>query len=415
MTTHLNGIGLLTVAVCKPFVKRSRFVLFFLSILCIFFLASPAIASFSLLPSLTVSGEYNDNFFLTSPDKEEDFKTVIFPALTLKYENPSAILAVNYRGGAEFHINNKERDAYRQNFNFDMILPRRFDRVDVHILEILEYTPDLAFAPIGGRAREVQGTVIARGAVNTFRNIASMGLSYGWSPRWVTDLNYRNAIVKYRGPPPRDGPPLEDFVSHDIDIYGKYNLSYRTEINMGYGILNTRFESSQGFTAPRVKLGGRHQAAHNFFISGSVGESFLPQTTGEFIYDAGLSKRLKRTDFSLNYAQHVTTGEGVSPAATLERGVTADVTYAMSERTSLFFRVDRSNTSRLSDTASLNTILENATGSITTRFLPWLSGSALYTYTYSNFQEGGITTRDAKRNVMTLFLTASDTGLKLIK
>ena len=87
-------------AVHKALKKAVAYFTCLLFLLSFSFLETRAEASVFLVPSLTVSSEYNDNFFFTSIDREEDLLSLISPAFTLKIENSSIILAANYVGGA---------------------------------------------------------------------------------------------------------------------------------------------------------------------------------------------------------------------------------------------------------------------------------------------------------------------------
>ncbi len=384
--------------------------LFFLLILPFSFLETRAEASVDLIPSLTVSEEYNDNFFFTGPNKEEEWTTVIAPALTLRYQNPSIVLSANYRGGIRLQLKNDQTNEYFQRLNFNILLPfleRTFHGVDVRITEAFENTPQTPSIPFsGGEAGGIFSVPV--GPVETSRNAASISLGYDFFLKFRTDFTYLNTILQYKG------GLLEDFVAHNVDLMGRYNISRTTNLTVAYGILITRFERSDGFTEHRITIGGSHSLSPTFLVHGSIGESLLPDNKGVLSSELDFTKKVSQLDIKLGFVRRVTTGEGVVPAASLAETISADFTYPMSARTLLTSRIYRTQTNGLSgpfmETVS-NT--NGVTAIATTAFLPWLTGSV--SYGYLDLQEQGGLNRTINNNRISLFLTASDRGSRLMK
>jgi hypothetical protein len=384
---------------------------FFLSLLLFFFLEKHAEAAVTLLPSLTISEEYNDNFFFTGPEKEEEWTTVIAPAFTLRYQNPSVILSANYRGGIRMELKHDETNEYFQRLNFNIDLPflsRTFNGVDVHITEAFENTPQTPAIPLGGERPVGETFITPVGPVETSRNAASIGLGYDWSRRFRTDFTYLNTILQYKG------GLLEDFIAHNADILGTYNILRTTKLTVAYGVLITRFERSDGFTEHRITIGGSHNITPTFLITGSIGESLLPENKTVLSATFDLTKKIERSDIKIAYVRRVTTGEGVIAAAALDQTISVDVGYAITTRTLFASRIYHTQTNGLLgpsiETAS-NT--NGLTAIATTVFLPWLTGSA--SYGYLDFKEQGGLNRNLNSNRISLFLTASDAGLRLMK
>jgi hypothetical protein len=84
-------------------------------------LQMPLRAPLTLLPSITVSEEYNDNILLSNRDRRWDFITGITPALNVIYESATYRLAAGYNFTAEMFARNPDRNAAfnRQNFDLD--------------------------------------------------------------------------------------------------------------------------------------------------------------------------------------------------------------------------------------------------------------------------------------------------------
>jgi hypothetical protein len=86
-------------------------------------LQMPLRAPLTLLPSITVSEEFNDNILLTNRDKEWDFITGITPAVNLILESATYRLSAGYNFTAELYARHPDRnEAFsRQNFNVDAL------------------------------------------------------------------------------------------------------------------------------------------------------------------------------------------------------------------------------------------------------------------------------------------------------
>lgn len=86
-------------------------------------LQMPLRAPLTLLPSITVSEEFNDNVLLSNRDRRWDFITGITPALNVIYESATYRLAAGYNFTAEMYARDPDRNAAfnRQNFNLDTL------------------------------------------------------------------------------------------------------------------------------------------------------------------------------------------------------------------------------------------------------------------------------------------------------
>jgi hypothetical protein len=84
-------------------------------------LQMPRRAPLTILPSVTVSEEYNDNVNLSNANRQSDFITGITPALNVNLESTTYRLTAGYNFTAEMYANNPNRNAAfnRQNFDLD--------------------------------------------------------------------------------------------------------------------------------------------------------------------------------------------------------------------------------------------------------------------------------------------------------
>jgi hypothetical protein len=362
-----------------------------------------------LIPSLTVSEEYNDNFFYTSDDKKGELTTLITPTLTLRYQNPSVILSANYRGGLRLQIENDDTNQYFQGLTFDMLFPflsRTFRGVEVNITEVFNHTPDTPPIPLGGTTPST--VVVPVGPVDTSRNAASVSLAYNWSSKLRTNMTYLNTAVQYQG------GILEDFMSHNTDIIGTYSVSTITQINLSYGVLTTDFERSDDFTEQRVSVGGSHGITPTFISHGSIGGSLLADRSTLLIATAGFTKKVGRTDSKLDYSRRLTTGEGVVAAAALAQTLSAELVYHPGTRTAVTFGFAHTQTNVLTGSSTQAIAKTNTlTTAVATSFRPWLIGTA--TYAYFNLHEEGLLNRTLNTNRIIFLLTVADPGWDLFR
>ena len=84
-------------------------------------LQMPLRAPLTILPSVTVSEEYNDNILLSNRDRRWDIITGITPAVSIILESATYRLAAGYNFTAELYERDPDRNAAfnRQNFNGD--------------------------------------------------------------------------------------------------------------------------------------------------------------------------------------------------------------------------------------------------------------------------------------------------------
>ena len=86
-------------------------------------LQMPRRAPLTLLPSITISEEYNDNVNLSNRERRSDFITGFTPALNVIYESTTYRLTAGYNFTAELYSRDPNRNAAfnRQNFDLDTL------------------------------------------------------------------------------------------------------------------------------------------------------------------------------------------------------------------------------------------------------------------------------------------------------
>jgi uncharacterized protein (PEP-CTERM system associated) len=66
-----------------------------------------SLAELTLSPSILLREEYNDNIFLDSSNKKDDFITSVNPAMILKYTSNNTLLDLSYSLKYEYYVKNQ--------------------------------------------------------------------------------------------------------------------------------------------------------------------------------------------------------------------------------------------------------------------------------------------------------------------
>ena len=72
----------------------------------------------TLTPSLTLSGEYNDNLFFTSRSRTDDFAFGITPGLTLTMQRPNYRLSTGFSTSAQIYLNETDLNDFGKSMRF---------------------------------------------------------------------------------------------------------------------------------------------------------------------------------------------------------------------------------------------------------------------------------------------------------
>jgi hypothetical protein len=145
-------------------------------------LDEPRRAPITLLPTLTVTQEYNDNILLDNTDRRSDFITGFTPALALILERPTYRVAADYHFTAEIYARDERRNhAFdRQNFSLDSVW-RVDPRLTLSLRDAFSITTDTNLLAAEG---------VATGRDRALSNTLAPGVT------WVYD---RLTTVRVRG------------------------------------------------------------------------------------------------------------------------------------------------------------------------------------------------------------------------
>jgi len=140
-------------------------------------LQEPRRAPFTLTPSITITGEYNDNIFIDNDNKVSDFIIGFTPGLALALERPTYRLAAGYHFTSEiFTQETDESHAFeRQNFYLDSLW-----RVDPFLT--LSLTDTFVFST---DTNLVATESVATGRDRALSNVLAGGAAWQFAPLWL--------------------------------------------------------------------------------------------------------------------------------------------------------------------------------------------------------------------------------------
>ena len=381
---------------------RDRGLAFFLLLSIAF--ESSAEGSVILRPSLSITGEYTDNFFFTQSDPQEEFTTILSPGVVVTQKNRDLALMGRYWGGVTHNLLYTEENRYRQGLALDIDLPflsRFFRGVAVHISERAEQAQNRTISH-STAAEEIMST--AKGRIDTVSHLGTIRIDSKWAPKWFSTLTYDNASIHYKG------SLLEDVISHDTSLSGRYEIDPgRSSLTVVYGILNTDFERARDTEAGRVSITGRQGFDPTSSWHGSIGESWVSGGPKKLISQIGFSKQVRLTLLGIDYLRSVDAREGVIAAAVLRQGLTARMSRPINVKSLLTLGLEYERQNALSGPeAKLSS--QALTAGFTTRFSSAFSGSIHYTYL--DEQGRGLLIEDVQRNVVGFTFYASPSGWK---
>jgi hypothetical protein len=233
--------------------------------------ASISIAKFSIVPSVDLKEEYNDNIFLSESDREHDFITTVFPKVELKYY-PNKMLDLDLDYGLRFNIYSRNSELNDtnikeiQNIKFEA-QARPVNRVFIDISDTYERVPTDVRNPVA------EGNVFFN---MTDRNtyFISPYAELPVTPTVSSRIGYSFRNIWHRD----DG--LVDHDSHSAFI--SLNKRFSTKINgtLGYDYEAYRPESTEGrvnveeYDRQRAYVGIVYRVNQNFEMSGEAGEAW---------------------------------------------------------------------------------------------------------------------------------------------
>ena len=294
--------------------------------------------SLSLTPSITVGERYDDNIFQSDADKEDDFITVITPAIVLRYA-PSLETEIDFNYEPSFQFFADETDenqiSHRLLLGLKAALSRRLqvalsDRFTL-TEEPSERTRDIILED-GTRGRSDEG----RG--QTIRNYATSSLRFQLAPRSSIGLLFNNLIEDV------EDPDEVDEVRYTVGT----EFGYLTHIQRQNRILlrfttdiftfddnpepdadpDAQIPEEDDFLVHTASVGYEHHLSPTLTTTLRLGYAFtsgLDSNDGDqnsgIVGSVDLEKLLRTGSASIGYERSLTSGGGVGGQVVADRVV----------------------------------------------------------------------------------------------
>ena len=186
-----------------------------ISLLMLVGLAGPAAAQgniqlgpFRILTSLELSGEYDDNIFLTNTNKVQDFIWVISPGILIEIPAKQYSLRLGYRADILEYTDNTQLNTVHHNALFDGQYNFPWN-LSLRLSDRFLITDDFAGFPVP------EQTILTKRTENTL----DAGALYTLRERYSFDVNFRWFLVDY------DDPQFDNLDRQDYA--GSFTFFYR--------------------------------------------------------------------------------------------------------------------------------------------------------------------------------------------
>ena len=165
-----------------------------------------------IIPRIRVAEEYTDNLFLTYPNKDHEYITLVSPGIAAEIEAKGIGAGISYDPTYEAYANFNEKDSWRHTLNFsgwaEMTKNTRIDLSDLFYLtdDPIPYG-DVAKIRTEDSTGQIDST-IRKGRQEYYTNTARANLIYNFGKSDSFRLGYAYYIIK------NEGPFSEDSESH---------------------------------------------------------------------------------------------------------------------------------------------------------------------------------------------------------
>jgi hypothetical protein len=194
-----------------------------------------------LYPTLTVTGEYNDNIFLNNDRRESDFIVGFTPAVRLILESATYRWATGYSFTAEKYLDHSELDSAFQRQHFFITGLHRIDpRLTLTLSEV--FIEDKSTNLVGE-----EGISVGRRTARS--NSLSPGLTWQFAPRTSLTAGFSYVLQRF-----------DDTDAIDSDVYRlsvdvNHDFTSRLTGSIGYEVRYIDVDGQLGMTTHTPRLG----------------------------------------------------------------------------------------------------------------------------------------------------------------
>jgi hypothetical protein len=264
-------------------------------------LQQPRRAPFTLTPSITITGEFNDNIFIDNRNKVSDFIIGFTPGLALSIESPTYRLAAGYNFTSEvFTQETDESHAFdRQNFFLDSLW-----RVDPFLT--LSLTDSFVFST---DTNLVSTASVATGRNRGFSNVLAAGAAWQFAPLWLLRGDASWTTERFDS---------SDLVDSDVYRIGptlerRFSRQLIGDIGYEFGYFDIEREEKTTTHTPRVGVTWQPTATISLTLRG--GPSFEIKDSGDSrvtpAVSASYRQRLPFGAIGLAYDREIGTAGGL--------------------------------------------------------------------------------------------------------
>jgi hypothetical protein len=264
-------------------------------------LQQPRRAPFTITPSLTLTGEYNDNIFIDNANKVSDFIIGFTPGIAVAVERPTYRLAAAYNFTAEiFTTETQESNAFnRQNFFLDSLW--RVDPfVTVTLTDTFIFSNDTNLISTQG---------VATGRDRSFSNTLGAGVAWQFAPLWLVRGDASWALERF------DDPELQDSDVYRLagTVERRFSPQITGDIGYEFGYFDIQREDRTTTHTPRI--GATWQPTPTISLSLRGGPSFELKDNGDSrvtpAVSASYRQRLSFGAIGVSYDRAIGTAGGL--------------------------------------------------------------------------------------------------------
>lgn len=264
----------------------------------------------TLVPSFSISAEYNDNIFSRSRDREGDFLTRFQPRLDFVHLGRRTDLTATYGPGYEYPAKNPRLSRQFHNLSFGLA-HRYSPKLN------LVFSDTFSLAPTTVPSAEVRLAEVEVTRTMVIRNSFLARAAYQLTPATATDFSLTHGLTRFEEAQFTDS----DYSSISSGI--SHQLTRKARVNGNLRFLFLSPEGSPDTSTFSFSLGTNYQYSPTLMFFSNLGAN-LSSTEGRKrvgLFTAnGLRKAFRTSTLTLSLDRDLATGTGVQGASTAQRG-----------------------------------------------------------------------------------------------
>jgi hypothetical protein len=339
-----------------------------------------------IVPTLSLTGEYNDNIFLDNNNREGDFIIGVTPGIRVVSESERHRLAAGYSLTGEKYLDHDE---------FDELIRRH----DFFIEGAYRVTPQLTLGlrdafVAGNNTNTVNLQGISTGRENTLSNVLSASVAWRLLPRTSLFLGGSWSFTYYP-----DSLTSLDTDTYTLGLTVTHDFTPRLSGTLGYEAALIKVETQPDITTHTPRVGLIYRFTETLTGSLSGGPSFSEtdgRTDTTAAITAGLSQLFRIGSAAVTYDRRVGTTGGIGGITDSQTVTATVVVVGLARNLSLEFAPSYYWSEVLSGVGvDVNTLVLPLRAAY--QFNSWISGLIGYNFYRQRGPSGGVTEVDQNR------------------